>query len=153
VRLILGTLLIQNPGALARECIFDNPPNIGYRNEDDLHRDFDGCTTIVADNITLGNLRGSLVVPDVVNITGTLIIPNNDDKWGLPVLNSIEFPDLEHLGGLDVYQVNDLKSFTFPKLKRVSGKIDITAIEKDANVNFEALERAGALRLNGWFEE
>jgi hypothetical protein len=71
----------------------------------------------------------------------------------MPVLTSIEFPDLEYLGGLDVYQVNELQSLTFPKLKHVSGKIDITAIEKDVTANFEALERAGALRLDGWFAE
>jgi hypothetical protein len=146
-------LLIPESGAVARECIFDNPSNIGYRSEDDLRRDFDGCTTIVANNITIGDLRGSLVVREVVNITGTIIIPNNDDEWGMPVLTSIEFPDLEYLGGLDVYQVNELQSLAFPKLKRVMGRIDITAIEKDVNVNFEALERAGALRLDGWFAE
>ncbi|KAJ0413367.1 hypothetical protein BJY00DRAFT_296982 [Aspergillus carlsbadensis] len=140
-------------GTFARECIFNSPSNIGYRSEDDLQSDFAGCTTIVADNITIGNLRGSLIVRDVVNITGTLIIPNNDDEWGLPVLESVEFPDLEYLGGLDIYEVNDLQSFTFSNLKRVSGKIDITAIEKDAYVDFGKLEHAGALRLDGRFKE
>ncbi|KAL3454841.1 hypothetical protein BJX65DRAFT_261504 [Aspergillus insuetus] len=150
ILLALSRLLIA---AVARECIFDNPPNIGYRSEDELHREFDGCTTIVADNITIGDLRGSLVVREVVNVTGTIIIPNNNDEWGMPVLDSVEFPDLEYLGGLDIYQVNDLQTLTFPKLKRVMEKIDIMPIEKDVNLNFKALERAGALRLHGWFAD
>ncbi|KAL2798168.1 hypothetical protein BJX66DRAFT_295812 [Aspergillus keveii] len=140
-------------GAFARECIFNNPTNIGYRSEDDLRRDFDGCTTVVADNITIGALRGSLIVRDVVNITGILIVPNNDDEWGMPVLGSIEFPDLEYLGGLDVYQVNELQNVKFPKLKRVMGKINIATIVSDAYVDFGELEHAGALRLDGSFKD
>ncbi|KAL2808436.1 hypothetical protein BJX63DRAFT_409246 [Aspergillus granulosus] len=73
--------------------------------------------------------------------------------WGLPVLDSIQFPDLESLGGLDVYQVNDLQNFTFPKLRQVDGKIDITSIETDSNVDFGLLEHAGALRLHGQFKD
>jgi hypothetical protein len=89
----------------------------------------------------------------VVNITGILIVPNNDDEWGMPVLDSIEFPDLEYLGGLDVYQVNELQNVKFPKLKRVTGKINIATIVSDAYVDFGELEHAGALRLDGSFKE
>ncbi|KAL2825703.1 hypothetical protein BJY01DRAFT_230073 [Aspergillus pseudoustus] len=140
--LALSDLLI---GAIARTCVFDHP---GYRSEDELHRAFDGCTTIVADNITIGDLRDSLVVSGVKNITGTLLVPNNDE-WGMPVLGSIAFPDLEYLGGLYVYEVNELQNYTFPRLREVREMIDITGIESESRFDFGSLHHAGAVRIWG----
>ncbi|KAL3458081.1 hypothetical protein BJX64DRAFT_267410 [Aspergillus heterothallicus] len=149
ISLALSDLLI---GTHARLCVFDNPPNIGFRFDDELQGELDGCTTVVADNITIGDLRDSLVVQGVQNITATLIVPNNDE-WGMPVIGSIEFPDLEYLGGLYVYEVNELQNFTFPKLKQVRDMVDITGIESDSRFDFASLEHAGAVRIAARIKE
>ncbi|KAL4864792.1 hypothetical protein BDV12DRAFT_7720 [Aspergillus spectabilis] len=139
--------------ALARECVFTDPEDTFFYENEDAYYAFDGCSTIVAETINISPIYDRLYLPDVINITGIINVSHWTERFGYPSMPAIEMPNLEYLGALRVRNVTALQNITMPKLKEVTGNIDINASYERLLLDFWSLKRAPAIRVVGRLDE
>jgi hypothetical protein len=136
------------------ECTFERGESV-FDNNNDFYAHLDQCTTIVADELVLGDVYDRLVLPEVVNITGTIIASGKHDRGhtalGTPRLKSIQMPKLQYLGGLDFRNISTISYFSFDELRDVPGRIYIEDPALETILECGNLTHAGAITLRGTF--
>ncbi|CBF81712.1 predicted protein [Aspergillus nidulans FGSC A4] len=134
---------------LARGCVLEDQ---FLDSSEEFYEALAGCTTVIADKLSIGGASGRLVLPDVVNITGaihsTALVPL---ALSSPLMTSIEAPQLVHLGGLDLNSIGSIANLSFPKLQHVAGQIRIERLEQYVNIDFPVLEDVKSIYLDGDF--
>ncbi|RDW81036.1 uncharacterized protein DSM5745_04593 [Aspergillus mulundensis] len=142
-------------GATARDCVFTDPIDTEFYSTHDALSALDGCTTIVAETIELSALYDDLHLPDVRNITGSINVARRTTSWrssgGYPILSTIDLPNLEHLGALDVRNATAMRNISMPRLKDV-GSIYVQGSLSDLSLDFRSLERVPAIGVSGRLE-
>jgi hypothetical protein len=112
-------------------------PSRGYwYSVESIYKEVEGCTTIIAGDINISPVYDRLYLPDVMNLTGTIVVEHWRESFGYPIVSAIEMPQLEHLGGLDVRNATALQNVTMPKLKDVVGKLHIETSETFVELDF-----------------
>ncbi|KAL2810320.1 hypothetical protein BJX63DRAFT_402346 [Aspergillus granulosus] len=139
-------------GAIARECVLDTPLRGYWSSVDDIYKEVDGCTTIISSDIDISPVYDRLYLPDVVNITGTIVVQHWRENMGYPIVPAIEMPRLEHLGGLDISNATALQNVTMPTLKELPGKLYIESSSTFVALDFRSLEHANSIRLGAQFK-
>ncbi|KAL4821882.1 hypothetical protein BDW67DRAFT_149741 [Aspergillus spinulosporus] len=146
VSLALASLFLST---LARECVLEDQ---FLDSSEEVHEALAGCTTVIADKVSIGGASGRLVLPDVVNITGVISSTALfDSALSTPLMTSIEAPQLVHLGGLDLNSISSIANLSFPKLQHVAGQIRIEHPERYVNLDFPVLQDAKSIYLDGDF--
>ncbi|KAL1855060.1 hypothetical protein Plec18170_004474 [Paecilomyces lecythidis] len=144
--LVVGVL----PAATAQIC---NPENGYYgpayivNTQHDLDTIASTCT-IVNGSVVIGtNYTGSFSLPHVQNITGEIRWQSNIYTNSKPVPTSVDFPDLDALGGsLYLQGLSSLLSFSAPKLNMAGWAVDMDNVR---TVNLTSLEEAEYVQIFG----
>jgi hypothetical protein len=115
-------------------------------NQTDADNQFRGCTSLGWLNIDTG-YRGTLVLPGIVNINGSLRDALSDQLY----LSAIALPDLESIDAIDLREAPALELVDFPSLVSAAS-IYITA-HRPLNLSLPSLKRVEDMKLNGNFSE
>lgn len=120
-----------------------------------MDRKYAGCTEIDGSVTIATSYTGRFYLPNVTYMTGGIytVYDRYDVERGVettlsPLLTSIDVPDLNNTGVIDIYGVPALTSISFPSLTVVNGSIQLTGIE-DCLIDFPSLRTAGGLSVIG----
>ncbi|KAL4794337.1 hypothetical protein BDV19DRAFT_390396 [Aspergillus venezuelensis] len=140
-------------GTSAQKC--NNEESLYTINSpEDLAENFNGCTSIIADDIIISNTyNGSFVLPPgLTEITGGLY--QRYDPMTTAVTASIEnfeAADLISLGSLDINSITNMQNVSFPKLESVRGALNIDTASEYVDISFPALKTARSVTIRADF--
>lgn len=85
--------------------------------QEDIDSLFKGCTEIQGNIAVASNYTGSLYLANVTSISGYIVTPDQD---GVPLLTSIELPDLKYIDIISINTAPSLATISFPSLSTIN---------------------------------
>ncbi|KFY13458.1 hypothetical protein V492_03254 [Pseudogymnoascus sp. VKM F-4246] len=146
LHLLLLAIAISGTSAVLCDFYRDSTRR-GYRpasNQEELEAYYAGCTEIRGTIEIANNYTGRFYLPNVTSISdGIATMPR---RWAgtpspMPLLTSIEFPDLNDTDEIIIINAPALTTISFPNLTVLNNSLFIAGIE-DCHVNFPSLKSA-----------
>ncbi|KFZ03944.1 hypothetical protein V502_10532 [Pseudogymnoascus sp. VKM F-4520 (FW-2644)] len=155
LRLLLLALAVSDTSAIFCDFYHDRLDGVTVSSQEEVDRKYAGCTEIDGSVTIATNYTGRFYFPNVTYMTGGIhtVYDYYDAQKGnemlpSPLLTSIEVPDLNNTGVIDINGVPALTSISFPSLTVVNGSIYLAGIE-DCLVDFPSLKTTEVLLVTG----
>ncbi|OBT92605.2 hypothetical protein VE01_09654 [Pseudogymnoascus verrucosus] len=124
-------------------------------NQQELDIKYAGCTEIDGPVIIAADYTGDFYFPNVTKIYNGLITVNHysqrqhqQEQVPVPLLTSIEVPDLNNTRFIEIHGVPALRTISFPSLTILDDSLSLDEVE-DCFVDFPSLTRTVDLQIIG----
>lgn len=124
-------------------------------NQQELDIKYAGCTEIDGPVIIAADYTGAFYFPNVTQIFNGLITVNHysqrqhqQEQVPVPLLTSIEVPDLNNTRFIEIHGVPALRTISFPSLTILYDSLSLDDVE-DCFVDFPSLTRTDNLQIIG----